>query len=63
MLDQLQQPGEVAAQGAHDLFALFVLDDLARLGAMDDVPVVGSRHEHLGVAEEIVELVEGRQSS
>lgn len=61
MLDKFHQPGHVPTERPHNLLALLVLGRLARPGAMDDVPVVGSRDQHFGVAQEIIELVESRQ--
>ena len=63
ILDQFQQPRHILAEHTHDLHTFFILCRFPRAGAMNNVPVVGGRYQHLGVAHKIVQLVKCRQAA
>ncbi|MCF7847297.1 MAG: hypothetical protein K9M45_00495 [Kiritimatiellales bacterium] len=55
VLDQLQEPGHVLIQHLHDLLAFIILLHLPGREAVDHIPVVGSGHDHFGIADEFIQ--------
>ena len=58
-LEAFEQPGHVAAEGAHGLETLQILADFVRGAAMHHVPILGGNDGHIVHGEIFVELVKG----
>ena len=61
--DSLEQPGKISAENFHGLQAFDILDCVAGSCSIDNVPVIGTGHEHLSVIDEIIQLIIGRDSA